>query len=179
MYPYSVSISILSQITGKKRAALEKIYADALTNGCVPLTALPPSQQKAYARGFLFKGRFLDIDLMQCAGPDGEYPYLEKGARAFYGRTCTVREALRIKAAFSAAGKATEKLRELAVRNGMSYRTLMRERNRFMKHTALMNLLADPDRGRTLQTATGTAASTAGTTSSPGTNPQAARPTTA
>jgi hypothetical protein len=54
---------------------------------------------------------------------------------------------LSIQNAFAAERTVTIHLTELATENGFSYRTLMRERSRFMSHTSLMNLLSDPNKG--------------------------------
>ena len=93
------------------------------------------------------RSQYVDIDLMQEATPDSDTPYLSDGVKKFFERTNVVRAALSIQAAYAADRTVTAKLTELAFRNGMSYRTLMRERSRFMKHTSLMNLLSDPNKG--------------------------------
>lgn len=147
MFPYLISIPILSEITGTKETKLRKMYAQIIDNDCVPLPAIPFDQQEKYAKEYLLRSQYVDIDLMQEATPDSDTPYLSDGVQRFFQRTNVVRKALSIQAAYAADRTVTAKLTELASGYGMSYRTLMRERNRFMKHTSLMNLLADPNKG--------------------------------
>lgn len=147
MFPYLISIPILSEIAGTKEKKLRKMYAQIIDNDCVPLTAIPFDQQEKYAKEYLLRSQYVDIDLMQEATPDSDTPYLSDGVKKFFERTNVVRAALSIQAAYAADRTVTAKLTELAFRNGMSYRTLMRERSRFMKHTSLMNLLSDPNKG--------------------------------
>lgn len=123
------------------------MYAQILDNDCIPLTEIPDDQQEAFARDYLLRDRFVDIDLMQCADHASDLPYLSAGVRQFFNRTNLVRAALSIQAAYAADHTITTRLMELAKQNNISYRTLMRERSRFMSHTSLMNLLSDPNKG--------------------------------
>ena len=147
MFPYFVSVSILCQITGSKPQRLRKMYEQILENDCVPLTEIPFSQQEAYAKNYLLRDIYVDIDLIQCAKPEDDIPYLSVGVKDFFNRTNIVRSALAIQASFAADHTVTQHLTDLAKSNSISYRTLMRERNRFMSHTSLMNLLSDPNKG--------------------------------
>lgn len=67
--------------------------------------------------------------------------------KAFFIRTNLVRSVLAIQAAYAADRTVTARLTDLATSNNITYRTLMRERSRFMSHTSLMNLLSDPNKG--------------------------------
>ena len=50
MFPYLISIPILSEIAGTKEKKLRKMYAQIIDNDCVPLTAIPFDQQEKYAK---------------------------------------------------------------------------------------------------------------------------------
>jgi len=147
VFPYSISIPILSEITDIKPTRLQKMYAQILNNDCIPLTDIPFDQQETFVKDYLLRDRYVDIDLIQCADNNSELPYLSSGVRQFFERTNLVRSALAIQTAYAADRTITSKLTELAKQNNFSYRTLMRERSRFMSHTSLMNLLSDPNKG--------------------------------
>lgn len=121
------------------------MYEQVLVNDCVPLVEIPFYQQEIYAKEYLLRDRYVDIDLMQYS--DGEIPCLSKGVQDFFKRTKVVRELLSIQKTYSHDRSITMRLKVLAKENNISYRTLMRERNRFMQHTSLMNLLSDPNKG--------------------------------
>ena len=121
------------------------MYSQILSDDCIPLAEIPFHQQEVYIKEYLLRDRYVDIDLIQCA--DSDPPYLSEGVRAFFLRTELVRETLRIQHTYAADRTVTARLIKLAAAQGISYRTLMRERNRFMKHTSLMNLLSDPNKG--------------------------------
>ena len=136
------------------------MYEQILSDDCVPLTEIPVYQQEAYIKDYLLRDRYVDIDLMQCvphravprstastALNDTVPPYLSVGVQSFFQRTNLVREALHIQDAYAADRTVTARLTDLATANHTTYRTLMRERRRFMKHTSLMNLLSDPNKG--------------------------------
>ena len=53
MFPYYVSIPILSEITRTKPKRLRKMYAPILDKDCVPLTEIPFVQQEAYIKDYL------------------------------------------------------------------------------------------------------------------------------
>jgi len=125
---------------------LRAMYSQILVNDCVPLTEIPIVQQEAYIKEYLLRDRYLDIDLMQCADPTAELPLYSAGVKAFFQRTSIVRTALSIQADYAADRSVTARLTDYALSNGMSYRTLMRERRRFMNHSSLMNLLSDPNK---------------------------------
>ena len=65
MFPYLISISILSQITATKPQRLQKMYAQILNNDCIPLTAIPFVQQEAFVKDYLLRNRYVDIDLIR------------------------------------------------------------------------------------------------------------------
>ena len=67
MFPYFISISILSEITGTKPHKLRKMYAQILDNACIPLTEIPFDQQEAYVKSYLLRDCYVDIDLMNCS----------------------------------------------------------------------------------------------------------------
>ncbi len=159
IFPYLVSIQILSAVSKTKPKILRKMYEQILSDDCVPLTEIPIYQQDAYIKDYLLHDRYVDIDLMQCVScsststafndaedlPDSLY--LSVGVQSFFQRTNLVREALHIQNAYAADRTVTARLTDLAIANHTTYRTLMRERSRFMKHTSLMNLLSDPNKG--------------------------------
>lgn len=147
MYPYMISVSVLSLITGMKPQKIRAMYQQVLQNDCIPLTEVPFVQQEAYIKEYLLRDCYVDIDLIQCADSEAEFPYLASGTKAFFRRCNTVRSAVTICAAYAADRTITYHLTQLAASAGISYRTLMRERSRFMKHTSLMNLLSDPNKG--------------------------------
>ena len=123
------------------------MYAPILDKDCVPLTEIPFVQQEAYIKDYLLRDRYVDIDLMQCSSTDADLPYLTPEVKAFFIRTNLVRSVLAIQAAYAADRTVTARLTDLATSNNITYRTLMRERSRFMGHTSLMNLLSDPNKG--------------------------------
>lgn len=147
MFPYKIAIPILSDITGTKPQHLRTMYAALLENDCIPLTEIPFIQQEAYVKEYLLRDRYVDVDLMQEATPDDEIPYLSVGVQAFFKRTKLVRDTISIQKAYAADRTVTSHLTNLATSYGITYRTLMRERSRFMSHTSLMNLLSDPYKG--------------------------------
>ena len=53
MFPYSISIPILSEITETNEKKLRKMYAQIIDNDCVPLPAIPFDQQEKYAKDYL------------------------------------------------------------------------------------------------------------------------------
>lgn len=147
MFPYFIPIPILSEITKSKVKKLRKMYEQVIVHDCVPLTVIPFDQQEKYAKEYLLRSQYVDIDLMQKATSETDVPYLSEGVKSFFERTAVVRETLSIQSAYASDRTITKKLTELASSHGMSYRTLMRERSRFMTHTSLMNLLSDPNKG--------------------------------
>jgi len=147
LFPYHISIPILSELTKTKPERLRAMYSQILVNDCVSLTEIPIVQQEAYIKEYLLRDRYLDIDLMQYADPTAELPLYSAGVKAFFQRTSIVRTALSIQADYAADRSVTARLTDYALSNGMSYRTLMRERRRFMNHSSLMNLLSDPNKG--------------------------------
>ena len=147
MFPYLIPIAVLSQITGTKVGRLRKMYEPILANDCIPLTEIPFTQQETFARDYLLRNCYVDIDLMQCTRDDTDWPCCSAGVQQFFHRSNLVRKMLSIQNAFAAERTVTIHLTELATENGFSYRTLMRERSRFMSHTSLMNLLSDPNKG--------------------------------
>ena len=114
MFPYLISIPILSEITRTKEKQLRKMYAQIIDNDCVPLPAIPFDQQEKYAKDYLLRSQYVDIDLMQEATPDSDTPYLSEGVQRFFQRTNVVRKALSIQAAYAADRTVTAKLTELA-----------------------------------------------------------------
>ena len=52
------------------------MYAQIIDNDCIPLTEIPVEQQESFARDYLLRDRFVDIDLMQCADHASDLPYL-------------------------------------------------------------------------------------------------------
>ena len=147
MFPYFISIPILSEITGTQPHKLRKMYAQIRDKDCIPLTEIPFDQQEAYVKDYLLRDCYVDIDLMQCADLRDDTPYLSAGVQQFFDRANLIRSVLAIQAAYSADRSVTSHLKELSSSKGISYRTLMRERSRFMNHTSLMNLLSDPNKG--------------------------------
>ena len=147
MFPYKIAIPILSDITGTKPQHLRTMYAALLENDCIPLTEIPFTQQEAYVKEYLLRDRYVDVDLMQEATPHDEITYLSVGVQAFFKRTKLVRDTISIQKAYAADRTVTSHLTNLATSYGITYRTLMRERSRFMSHTSLMNLLSDPYKG--------------------------------
>ena len=160
MFPYFISVPVLSAISGTKPSVLRKMYGQILSDDSIPLTEIPFHQQETYVKEYLLRDRFVDIDLMQCANDElphgglpygdllhGDLPYLSEGVQSFFQRTDLVRMVLRIQKSYSADRTVTARIAKLAASNHTSYRTLMRERSRFMRHTSLMNLLSDPNKG--------------------------------
>ena len=145
MFLYFIPIQILSEITGVKQQPLRKMYSQILSDDCISLAEIPFHQQEVYIKEYLLRDRYVDIDLIQCA--DSDPPYLSDGVHAFFQRTGLVRETFRIQHAYAADRTVTSRLMNLAAIHHTTYRTLMRERSRFMKHTSLMNLLSDPNKG--------------------------------
>ncbi len=92
MFPYAVSIAILSQITKSKPDRLRRMYAEIIENDSVPLTEIPFNQMETYIREFLLRDSYVDIDLMQCSSSADDLPYISSGVRAFYKRTEVIRE---------------------------------------------------------------------------------------
>ena len=119
MFPYLISIPILSEITETKEKKLRKMYAQIIDNDCVPLPAIPFDQQEKYAKEYLLRSQYVDIDLMQEATPDSDTPYLSDGVQRFFQRTNVVRKALSIQAAYAADRTVTAKLTELASSYGI------------------------------------------------------------
>ena len=64
MFPYLISIPILSEITRTKEKQLRKMYAQIIDNDCVPLPAIPFDQQEKYAKEYLLRSQYVDIDLI-------------------------------------------------------------------------------------------------------------------
>lgn len=147
MFPYLISIPVLAEITGRKTKQLRKMYSQILVNDSIPLTVIPFTQQEAFVKDYLLRSRYVDIDLMQCVTSDDSLPYLSAGVQQFFHRSNLVRATLSIQSAYAADRTVTDRLTEFASSNGITYRTLMRERSRFMSHTSLMNLLSDPNKG--------------------------------
>lgn len=147
MFPYMISIVILSEITSSKPERLRQMYSEIIENDSVPLTEIPFNQMEMYTKEYLLRDCYVDIDLIQCAQSDDDLPYISSGVKAFYERTDVVREILNIQNTYAAGRTITVRLEELADKLNMSYRTLIRERRRFMYHTSLMNLLSDPNNG--------------------------------
>ena len=77
---------------------------------------IPFDQQEAFAREYLLRDRYVDIDLMQCAAHDSDLPYLSVGVRQFFNRSNLVRAALSIQAAYAADHTITARLMELVLR---------------------------------------------------------------
>lgn len=98
MFPYSISIPILSEIAETNEKKLRKMYAQIIDNDCVPLPAIPFDQQEKYAKEYLLRSQYVDIDLIQEATPDSDTPYLSEGVQRFFQRTNIVRKALSIQA---------------------------------------------------------------------------------
>ena len=74
MFPYLIPIAVLSQITGTKVGRQRKMYEPILANDCIPLTEIPFTQQETFARDYLLRNCYVDIDLMQCTRDDTDWP---------------------------------------------------------------------------------------------------------
>ena len=125
MFPYLIPIAVLSQITGTKVGRLRKMYEPILANDCIPLTEIPFTQQETFARDYLLRDCYVDIDLMQCTRDDTDWPCCSAGVQQFFHRSNLVRKMLSIQNAFAAERTVTIHLTELATENGFSYRTLI------------------------------------------------------
>lgn len=123
------------------------MYKQILVNDCVPIKEIPHTQQEQYIKEYLLRDRYVDIDLLQCAGSDTLAPLQAQGVKDFFKRTSLVRAILAMQKAYRADRTVTARITALAKQNTTTYRTLMRERSRFMSHTSLMNLLSDPNKG--------------------------------
>ena len=73
MFPYLIPIAVLSQITVTKVGRLRKMYEPILANDCIPLAEIPFTQQETFARDYLLRDCYVDIDLMQCTRDDTDW----------------------------------------------------------------------------------------------------------
>lgn len=148
---FSIPLSILAFLTGACEISLRKRYAGKFIGSeenLLPVSILPLDQAELCAKEFLFHGRYLDLDLYRLSAKDfslaadDPFPLLSSPyIQHFFSETRMLREATLIIQTHAGTKTITEELTSLAEKYGISYRTLMRKREKFMNHSDLSLLL--------------------------------------
>ena len=153
---YQVPISAVCEITGVKEEKLLTDYetllcedlADKKTSS-IPLDSLPPDVRDEYVAEYLLHDVLVDLDIFALSGFQkhmedrlNHFPIAKTpGFLKFANRISLIRQAKLITNSCSGTRTSTEELRLFAAESNISYRTLTRWRNAYMKNTMINRLL--------------------------------------
>ena len=147
-----VPVSIVCELTDIKESRLQKDYQSLIGDACesIPLDALPLDIQEKYVSDWVLHDSIIDLDSFALSGYNNRmasthFPIASDPAfKTFADRIRVMRKAHILFQQYSGIGKSTEILENLASDNNISYRTLSRWRNLFMK-SPMINRLLDLD----------------------------------
>ena len=147
-----VPVSIVCELTDIKESRLQKDYQSLIGDACesIPLDALPLDIQEKYISDWVLHDSIIDLDPFALSGYNNRmasthFPIASDPAfKTFADRIRVMRKAHILFQQYSGIGKSTEILENLASDNNISYKTLSRWRNLFMK-SPMINRLLDLD----------------------------------
>lgn len=137
---HSISLPILSEITGISQPKLEREYAQVIEDNCVPLACVEQEVQDTFVQEYLYRDTIIDFPFLACLKQDC-VPIQSKEVQQIFTDTKLIKEALLIQHIYSANSTVTKQLLELCKQYSISYSTLARRRKQFMHSTPLTRIL--------------------------------------